>query len=69
MKFNHQSKSPMHHSLKIKYTILSGLLFLLTACGGEKEKAETIPDAPMHTLVFLDKTQSVNVNRAYVNEK
>ncbi|SEJ56543.1 hypothetical protein SAMN04487995_5331 [Dyadobacter koreensis] len=62
-------KSPMHRSFKIKYAVLSGLVFLLAACGGEKEKAEAIPDAPIYTLIFLDKTQSVNVNRAYVNEK
>jgi hypothetical protein len=42
---------------------------LLSACGSEKEAAKTLPDAPVYTLVFLDKTQSVNVNKQYVNEK
>ena len=60
---------PMHYSSKIKYIALSGLIFLLTSCGGEKEKAAALPDAPVYTLIFLDKTQSVNINKAYVNEK
>lgn len=28
-----------------------------------------MPDAPVYTLVFIDKTRSVNVNQAYVNDK
>lgn len=55
--------------LKVKYIILSGLALVLAACSGEKEKAVALPDAPVYTLIFLDKTQSVNVNKAYVNEK
>ena len=59
----------MHRSFKIKYAVFAGLVFFLAACGSEKEKSEAVADAPIYTLVFLDKTQSVNVNRAYVNEK
>lgn len=59
----------MHSSSKIKYAVLSGLVYLLAACGGGKEKAAAIPEAPIYTLIFLDKTQSVNINKAYVNDK
>ena len=55
--------------LDSKYVILSGFFMLLASCGGEKETAATAPPATVHTLVFLDKTQSVNVNKGYVNEK
>jgi hypothetical protein len=53
---------------KLKLPLLP-LLLILLACGGEKEKSPALPDAPVHTLVFIDKTQSVNVNRTYVNDK
>jgi len=49
------------------FLLVSVLLF--TGCGSEKEAPKTLPDAPVYTLVFLDKTQSVNVNKQYVNEK
>ncbi len=45
-------------------------MLLLAACGGETDQPKVDqPDVPTHTLVFLDKTQSVNVNKDYVNEK
>ncbi len=44
-------------------------LVLLAACGGEKETTKVASDSPVYTLVFLDKTQSVNVNKNYVHEK
>ncbi|WP_409013980.1 hypothetical protein [Dyadobacter sp. CY356] len=60
----------MHRSIKIKYILLSGIALFLTSCGGEKDKTTAkTADTPIYTLVFLDKTQSVNVNKAYVNEK
>ncbi len=49
--------------------LLPALIFFISACGSEKEATKTIADAPVYTLVFLDKTQSVNVNKQYVNEK
>ncbi len=45
----------------------SCLLLLLTACSSEK--AKTTPDTPTHTLVFMDKSVSVHVNRAFVSQK
>jgi len=59
----------MKNKLSEKFLILAATIFLLSACGSEKETAKTLPDAPVYTLVFLDKTQSVNVNKQYVNEK
>jgi hypothetical protein len=61
--------------LRMKYSPWSFLLataitLLLIGCGKEKEEgAKTMPDAPVYTLIFLDKTQSVNVNKQYVSEK
>ncbi|WP_228713476.1 hypothetical protein [Arundinibacter roseus] len=45
------------------------LAWLATACGPTAEQTPGTPPAPIHTLVFLDKTQSVNVNQAFVQEK
>ncbi|TDE13806.1 hypothetical protein [Dyadobacter psychrotolerans] len=59
----------MKTSFEWKYVMVFSLTFLLAACGGEKEATKALPDAPVYTLVFLDKTQSVNVNKNYVNEK
>ncbi|NIJ50973.1 hypothetical protein [Dyadobacter arcticus] len=42
---------------------------MLFACGGEKEVAQTVPDASIYSLVFLDKTQSIHVDKNYVNDK
>ncbi|HEV7351355.1 hypothetical protein [Telluribacter sp.] len=60
----------MQFSLRPKHILLWGIATVLVACSSEPEKtAPALPDAPTHTLVFLDKTQSVNVNKSYVNEK
>lgn len=49
---------------------LFGLAFLTISCGLTDEKTTTtLPDTPVHTLVFLDKTQSVNVNKDFVQAK
>ncbi|CAG5073792.1 hypothetical protein DYBT9623_04924 [Dyadobacter sp. CECT 9623] len=45
------------------------LLTFLVSCGSEKETDKAIPDAPIYTLVFLDKTQSVHIDKNYVNDK
>lgn len=59
----------MKHLVMFKYILIPAFIVLFSACGGEKEAAKASPDSPVYTLVFLDKTQSVNVNKAYVNEK
>ena len=51
-------KSQIRTSLSL-FVILSAFLF---ACGGEKE-TKALPDAPVTTLIFLDKTQSVNFTK------
>ncbi len=46
------------------------LICLNSACGLlPADEATSAPEAPVHTLVFLDKTQSVNVNEAFVQQK
>jgi len=52
-----------------KLAFLSGIVIVLAACSSEKETSQVKADTPVYTLVFLDKTQSVNVNKSYVNEK
>ncbi|WP_229253635.1 hypothetical protein [Dyadobacter sp. NIV53] len=59
----------MKFSSQLKYILIPSIAVLFLACGGESETTKTLPDAPVYTLVFLDKTQSVNVNKKYVNEK
>ncbi|RIV22280.1 hypothetical protein DYU11_14755 [Fibrisoma montanum] len=44
------------------------LILFATACSSDKEKA-TPTDDPTYTLIFLDKTRSVNVNKAFVAQK
>lgn len=52
------------------FLLLLGLIGLNTACGLlPADQTTSAPDAPVHTLVFLDKTQSVDVNEAFVQEK
>ncbi|MBC8154680.1 MAG: hypothetical protein H7Z72_17420, partial [Bacteroidetes bacterium] len=41
----------------------------LFACSGGDDKTIVSTDVQMHTLIFMDKSVSVNVNRAFVNQK
>jgi hypothetical protein len=43
-------------------------LLLATSCSSEKEK-KPATDSPIYTLIFMDKTRSVNVNEAFVAQK
>ena len=44
------------------------LFSLLTSCSSEKDK-KSLTDVPVHTIIFMDKTQSVNVNKSFVAQK
>ncbi len=48
---------------------VAGFLWGTTACNFTSEPTTTFPDVPIHTFIFLDKTQSVNVNKGFVQEK
>lgn len=54
-----------------KYNPLLYVVFaaFCLSCGSEKEATTAPPDAPVYSLVFLDKTQSVHVDKNYVNDK
>ncbi|MBD2754766.1 hypothetical protein [Spirosoma validum] len=52
----------------IKYITLFALL-LLAACSGSSDKSKQTTDDPVYTLIFIDKTRSVNVNKAFVAQK
>lgn len=59
-------KFPSFSPLAVLF-ILSGLV---SACNFfSTEQTASLPEAPIHTLVFLDKTQSVNVNQNFVQAK
>lgn len=45
-----------------------GILWLALACSSEKEKPAQTTD-PVYTLIFIDKTRSVNVDKAFVAQK
>ena len=49
--------------------ILPAFILVFAQCSFFEKEKKAIPDANVHTLVFIDKTQSVNVNRAFVNDK
>lgn len=47
------------------------ILSALVACSGSSDKTDTAttPGAPTYTLIFMDKSVSVNANRGFVNQK
>jgi hypothetical protein len=46
------------------------LLCIVTlACSSSGDKAKTTTDEPTYTLIFLDKTRSVNVDKAFIAHK
>lgn len=49
--------------------VLGFFLITLAACSGDGNKSRTTADEPTYTLIFLDKTRSVNVNKAFVAQK
>ncbi|MFN4145057.1 MAG: hypothetical protein ACK4GN_04470 [Runella sp.] len=57
----------MNH-LFFRSLFLTVSIFCLKGCIAEKDKKNSL-DVPIHTLVFIDKTQSVNVNKAFVAQK
>ncbi len=57
----------MKNKLLSLFICLFGILIL--GCSSGKEETKTRTPDPIYTLIFLDKTQSVNVNKAYVAEK
>ena len=50
------------------HSILLIICSLLFSCFSEEKKA-AVTEGPIYTLVFMDKTQSVNVNKAFVAQK
>lgn len=52
----------------LSYFIVFAISAFFFACSTENEKKPVTED-PVYTLVFMDKTQSVNVNKAFVAQK
>lgn len=50
------------------YFLLLTSSYFLLSCFSEEKKA-AITEGPIYTLVFMDKTQSVNINKAFVAQK
>jgi hypothetical protein len=55
-----------HHLFVLLFTIQCSVL--ATSCSSEKEK-KPIVDSPIYTLIFMDKTRSVDINEAFVSQK
>lgn len=51
------------------YAALGFFLVTLLACSSNGDKAKTASDEPTYTLIFIDKTRSVNVDKAFVAQK
>lgn len=49
--------------------LLGFFLISLLACSGDGDKAQVNTEGPIYTLIFLDKTRSVNINKAFVAQK
>lgn len=56
------------HFSSLKLYFLLFISSFLLSCSPEKEK-KVIADLPVYTIVFMDKTQSVNVNKVFVAQK
>lgn len=52
----------------MKPLLILSCLLLLNACSSS-EKAKTVADSPTYTLIFMDKSVSVNANRTFINQK
>ena len=45
------------------------LLLTVVACSNDSNKAKAVADEPTYTLIFLDKTRSVNIDAPFVSQK
>ena len=61
------SVSPRNLCVSFYLLCVSLAHFLLFSC--TSEKAKTTTDDPTYTLIFLDKTRSVNVDKAFIAQK
>ncbi|GAB3765586.1 hypothetical protein [Spirosoma pomorum] len=52
-----------------KFLLFSLAAVLVAGCSGSDEKTKSAINDPVYTLIFLDKTRSVDVNQAFVAEK
>lgn len=53
----------------MKRLITFCLLLTMIACSTDRDKARIDTDEPTYTLIFLDKTRSVNVDASFVRQK
>ncbi|GAB3641932.1 hypothetical protein [Spirosoma arcticum] len=53
--------------MRISFTFF--LILTVFACSNDGKKAEITTDEPTYTLIFLDKTRSVNVDESFVRQK
>ncbi|QJW92442.1 hypothetical protein HNV11_21135 [Spirosoma taeanense] len=53
----------------ISRAVLGFFLITMLACSSDGDKTRTAVSEPIYTLIFLDKTRSVNVNNAFVAQK
>ncbi|GAB3979957.1 hypothetical protein GCM10028806_46440 [Spirosoma terrae] len=62
-----------HHTMKRTFTLNWALFCFFTiallACSSDSDKPKVDTEGPIYTLIFLDKTRSVNINKAFVAQK
>lgn len=59
----------MKHAFALGRATLSVLVIIAMACSGAGNEERTAKNEPIHTLIFIDKTRSVNVDKAFVGQK
>ncbi|WP_338874434.1 hypothetical protein WBJ53_02330 [Spirosoma sp. SC4-14] len=59
----------MTRTIILSRALLGFFLISLLACSGDSDKASVNTEGPIYTLIFLDKTRSVNTNKAFVAQK
>ncbi|MCK8491648.1 hypothetical protein M0L20_07265 [Spirosoma sp. RP8] len=59
----------MKRTFIISRVLLGFFLVTLLACSGDGDKPKVNTEGPTYTLIFLDKTRSVNINKAFVAQK
>ncbi|GAB2571235.1 hypothetical protein [Spirosoma areae] len=66
-----QSFSPTQRKFCASLCLLCVSLWhsLFFSCSPAADKAKTSTDEPVYTLIFLDKTRSVNVDKAFIGQK
>ncbi|WP_460967276.1 hypothetical protein [Spirosoma migulaei] len=65
-RYTRATQRSLRATLILFFSLCTSLFF---SCSDGSDKTKTLTDGPVYTLIFLDKTRSVNVNKAFVAQK